>query len=687
MTQTNSNSLSLAEGALTAMSTATLQTRLPRRDILKSALGGMTAMGLTSFGLSACGGGDDAAAVPATAANVTGVTFTSTAAPTAVADRATTFTASSVLATYSDGSSKTQSLAYNTLFKTGDALTRPDGGSVIAGGYYYPDGVTPIIDITGTSPVQYFSDCPDGTTLIKLATPTVSGISGNTVFMVTQFEYASANNAQGEARPVLTANSMYGRLPSPIAVVTLDQNKTTGALTTKHYYTIPSTNVHGLWITCAASLSPWNTHLSSEEYEPDAWKLAPANLTTNAADSGVLQFQAFSTNTFGSATTAKPYHYGHVPEVTVNPDGTGSMKKHYCMGRISRELVQVMPDQRTVLMGDDATSGGIYMFIADVAGVLSSGTLYVAQVTNTTLPTGSAAGGGAFNLAWVKLGHANSIEIEALANTLAATDIMAVNTGVADPVNGSVRINYGNGQQWVKFTAGQAKAAAFLETHRYAAVMGGTMEFSKFEGVTVNVADKKAYFAMAAIRDTMTANGFVSDVIQLTRVSAGGVYEVTLAGGKTDTDAGAIDSVWVPTTMSVPTHLLGQDMTADADGNTAVVDKIANPDNAKFSEASRTLFIGEDSGQHLNNYVWAYNVDTPAVAPKRILSAPAGAECVCLEPVDNLNGFAYLVSGFQHPGDWVFTVGQAALNTAINTNWGNKKKAAIGYLSGIPKIG
>ena len=678
MPHTHSNSLSLAESAHKALNAATTQVRLPRRDILKGALGSMTAVGLSSLGLSACGGGDSVAAVPAAPANAISVTFTSTAAPTAVADRATTFTASSAVATYSDGTSKTHGLTYNTLFKTGDALTRPDGAPVIAGGYYYPDGVTPIIDTSGTSAVQYFSDCPDGTTLIKLAAPTVSGISGNTVFMVTQFEYQNTDSS---------GTSMYGKLPSQIAVVTLDQNKTTGALTTKHYSTVPSADAHGLWITCAASLSPWNTHLSSEEYEPDAW------VVDNAIAGSVLtQFRTFSSNTFGIATAAKPYHYGHVPEVTVNPDGTGSMKKHYCMGRISRELVQVMPDQRTVLMGDDATSGGIYMFIADVAGELSSGTLYVAQVTNTTLPAGSAAGGGAFNLAWIKLGRANSREIEALADRLLATNIMTVNTSDADPADGSVRINYASGQQWVKFTAGQEKAAAFLETHRYSAVMGGTMEFSKFEGVTVNVADKKAYFAMAAIRDTMTALPAVSDasrnVIQLARVSAGGVYEVTLAGSQTDTTSGAINSVWVPTTMSVPTNLLGQDLSpADADGNTAVVDKIANPDNAKFSEASRTLFIGEDSGMHLNNYVWAYNVDTPAVAPKRILSAPAGAECVCLCPVDNLNGFAYLVSGFQHPGDWTFTVAQAALNTAINTNWGNKKKAAIGYLSGIPKIG
>ena len=64
--------------------------------------------------------------------------------------------------------------------------------------------------------------------------------------------------------------------------------------------------------------------------------------------------KAFSKNLYGSEATANPYNYGHLPEVTVNPDGTGSIKKHYCLGRISHELIQMMPDERTALMGDDA---------------------------------------------------------------------------------------------------------------------------------------------------------------------------------------------------------------------------------------------------------------------------------------------------------------------------------------------
>lgn len=631
-----------------------------RRKALKI-VGGMPFLPLgatlasSSTLLAACGGGDGA--TTATAATPISVKFNSMAAPTAVADRAKVFTNATIDIGLSDGSTKkAQQLGFKELYRTGQTMTAPDGTSFLTGGYYLPDGVTPIVDTTGSSAEHMFSDCPDGTSLIRLANPTVPGIQGNTMFLVTQFEYKSENNA---------GNSLYGVLPSPIGIVTLDQDKQSGELNAKHYYNVPTEGVHGLWITCAGSLSPWNTHLSSEEYEPDAWTAA-----------GNTQFKTFSYNTFGSETAANPYHYGHVPEVTVHPDGTGSIRKHFCMGRISRELVQVMPDMRTVLMGDDSTGGGIFMFVADVAKNLASGSLYAAKLVQTS--ASGAADGGAFTISWIKLGSASSIEIESMASMYKASDIIDVKT--SDPADASyTKINFGNGQQWVKVLPGMEKAAAFLETRRYAAIMGATMEFTKFEGVTVNAKDKIAYFAVSSIRDTMTANGFVSDVIQLKKISAGATYAVVLGG---DAVSG---SSWAPKSMSVPAALLGEDMAKDADGNTAVVDKVANPDNAKYSEAMRTLFIGEDSGQHLNNFVWAYNVDSGALS--RVLSVPAGAECVCLAPVDDANGFAYLFSGFQHPGDWSFTDAQADLKAAINADYGVNKHAAVGYVTGLPKLG
>jgi hypothetical protein len=129
------------------------------------------------------------------------------------------------------------------------------------------------------------------------------------VFAVVQFEYTTRN---------VKGDSMYGMLPSPIAVLTLDQDKTTGALSLVKYHNVDTQPGQRPVDHLRRQPSPWNTHLSSEEYEPDA--------TTIAKNT---QFANFSTNLYGDATKANPYHYGHLPEITVNPDGTGSIKKHY----------------------------------------------------------------------------------------------------------------------------------------------------------------------------------------------------------------------------------------------------------------------------------------------------------------------------------------------------------------------
>ena len=642
----------------------------------------------------------------------TAVKFNASSNPSTVAQRASIFTDATIDITYSDRTVKTaQALSFVELFRTGDTLTQPPAagnGKIIAAGYTRPDGVTPILDTDGK---QMFSDCVDGQSLIKLANPSVPGVDGNTLFLVTQYEYKSINVAGA---------AIYGTLPCPMTITTLEQNTQTGALSVKYQYQVPTISVHGLWITCGGSLSPWNTHLSSEEYEPDAWlvmlrktkgsALTSSELTTwkasqvTKANASLSRFFEFSRNTLDTAstpeanTTANPYHYGHLPEVTVHPDGTGSIQKHYCLGRISRELVEVMPDNKTVLMGDDYTGGALFMFIANTAGDLSAGTLYGAKMTQT-----SADSGGTFTLRWVKLGSASSKEIKALADSLSPKDILDVRfTDPSDSAYTKLALD-GWGYQWVKVQPAQAKAAAFLETHRYAAIAGVTMELTKLEGVAVNAKDKLAYFAMSRIETTMMAGPEQAattrpdvDDIQLAALRPGAVYAARLNGGQSDSDGQAISSAWVPTDFYVPKGLLGENMATDADGNNANILKISQPDNVKFSETMRTLFVGEDGSGHLNNYVWAYNVDTQQLS--KLLSTPAGAECTGLQAVDNINGFAYLMSGFQHAGDLSYnaTTGTGSLNgktvpadlmSAISSNWGGiKQKSAVGYVKGLPVV-
>ena len=61
-----------------------------------------------------------------------------------------------------------------------------------------------------------------------------------------------------------------GNMPETMMLNTVEQNKETGELTVTDMTPIDFSADGGIWTPCAGSLSPWNTHLGSEEYEPDA---------------------------------------------------------------------------------------------------------------------------------------------------------------------------------------------------------------------------------------------------------------------------------------------------------------------------------------------------------------------------------------------------------------------------------
>nr|WP_174507266.1 alkaline phosphatase PhoX [Acinetobacter sp. Marseille-Q1620] len=688
----------------------------------------------TSAALVGCNDDKDIVVTPPIKpAKLKSATFTSMAAPTTVALMATTACTSKLSINWDDGSKTDYQLGYQPFFLTGEEVSDGNGKKVIAGGYYDIKN-NPIIDksVAGKDR-QYFSDCPDGSSLISFKQATgkdftdadkkALGVTGNPVFHVVQFEYLSRDQAGGDT---------YGKLSSPIAVLTLDQNPKTGHLELVKYHNVDTSNAHGLWITCGASLSPWGTHLSSEEYEPDAFdqKLGQSLST----------LKAFSKNVYGDETSANPYNYGHLPEVIVKADGTGTVVKHYCLGRISHELVQVFPDNRTVLMGDDYTNGGLFMFVADKEKDLSAGTLYVAKYT--TQLTDTTAG----KISWINLGHASSTEVENLVKAgIKPTDIFesvlqiakyptdatqaekdaidakkptAEQKALADAAKARLKVQQAAQKadleaKGFKFTylsktgvylklkddSTKTKlAAAFLETHRYAALVGASMALTKNEGTTVNIADKKAYSALANIVDSMVegGSGYIAEHnVKFPKITAGGILEHKLTDGQKDSANIAINSEWVPSESRL--LLKGKDISFDSFGNTADPEQIASPDNLKFSEKLRVLFIGEDSGNHLNNYLWAYNVDTGTL--DRVLSTPAGAESTGLHAVDEVNGWTYIMSNFQHPGDeWnrYYKVNDdgsrsglsadllSQLDKEINKQYKNKFAAAVGYITADP---
>jgi secreted PhoX family phosphatase len=453
-----------------------------------------------------------------------------------------------------------------------------------------------------------------------------------------------------------------------------------GKLTAKSQRPIDFSSVNGTWINCFGSQTPWNTHLGSEEdYDLQYNPLSSSYGTTTAGVKAMTELYWKNTK------TANPYHYGWIPEVTVTKDGATSVVKHYAMGRGTWEQAYVMADEKTALMGDDGDHVGLIMFVADKAKDLSAGTLYAAKWNQT-----SGTGAGAADLTWYKLGHATNAEIKTIIDGGATFDsIWSVKAPVAGACDaGYKRIRAGSSaDECLLLKPGMEKAAAFLETRRYATYLGATTEWNKMEGIAFNKKDNKAYIAMSYIDKGMKADATApTDHIQVAKLNAGGTYTMDMAAGRTTANGGeAINSAHVPTRMYMEDGLKGEDIAVDALGNTAHVDKIANTDNVFFSEKMRTLFIGEDSGTHVNNYVWAYNVDTKKLT--RIMSAVAGAENTGLQVIDSLNGKgAYIMGNTQHWAEVPSSV-PAGLKTQFTTKIGTGlNQGGFGYIGGLPAL-
>lgn len=607
------------------------------------------------------------AAVPAFAASpmkvaVKSVEFIGMPAPTTAKDMARLYSTASLRVTYSDNTVRNFPLSYQKLFSSTETV-----GNTIAGVSVDSKG-NPIMDTSVPgSPSPYVSDAPDSNSLFEVNGVPKSSLGGNALSLVTHYEYITSNQA---------GKSAYGIIPASMSYTTIDQNKKTGQLTPLQLSKVDFSGVDGLWIPCNGSLSPWNTHLGSEEYEADA-RAFEADPTQTYVNPFV---QAYYGDT---SKQGNPYLYNYIVEVTAHKDNSTSVVKHYSMGRFSHELSKVAPDNRTVYFGDDGGNTMMFMYIADKAKDLSAGTLYAGKWVQK-----SAVNGGSADLQWIKLGHATDAEVKSYIDKGITFSQMFEVSDSAAPGFAAIK-TYPSGKiEYLKVKTGMEKAAAFLESRRYGAILGATAEFNKMEGVTVNAKDKKMYVAMSYVEKAMEKDAKGTDPaddIQVNKLSAGVTYQVDLKGEQKDNSGASINSSYVPVFMQG--LVWGEDLpAADAKGNTAADDKVANPDNLSYSESLRTLFIGEDSGKHANNYVWAYNVDSGKLS--RILSTPAGAEATGLQAVDDLNGFSYIMSNIQHPGDEMIVADSLKndVTNLINQNFDNKRSGIVGYIAGLPSL-
>jgi secreted PhoX family phosphatase len=522
---------------------------------------------------------------------------------------------------------RTARIGWNTILRSGQIV----GDAKIGFGEQVDDQLRPVLTMDMSRPIL---DSNDFSSLLA--------IDGK-LFSVAQFESQ----------------------PGAMYLTDLALEPATGKLTAVSTKPLDLSGIHGIWNPCAGMVTPWRTHLGSEEYEPDAKKgqTSAATMAPFFGGGAVLG---------GDAAKPNPYRYGFPVEVAVkNAAGDYEVSKHYSMGRFAHELSYVMPDNKTVYQSDDGTNVGLYLYVADNEADLSAGTLYAAKWKQTS-PAGESALATA-DIEFLKLGHASDAEISAIiASGVTFPDIFDASAPEMDGTCAagfrSVNVN-GVGQECLKLKDGKEQAAAFLETRRYAGYIGATTEFRKEEGITFDAESGKLFVAYSEVQygmEDQKKNGAASasyDVgtsndIKLKFNVCGAVYaydvgeardiaskyvlhraEGLVAGRMTQVaDPMSIDADSVP---AYPEDSPFVNSTCDIDG-------IANPDNLTFITGRKTLIVGEDSTDgHQNDAVWSYDLEDKKLT--RILTTPYGAETTSVYYYPNFADSSYIAGVVQHP--------------------------------------
>jgi len=579
-----------------------------------------------------------------------------------------------VTISYSDGSSQNYPLNYHVVYRSGD---KDDVGNTAG----------MLKDIHGND--IKVSNRPDGNSIAL--------ISGK-YYLITNYEES----------------------PGGVYVATL-ANKN-NELFAKKYMPVDFSEVGGTLLNCAASNTPWGTRLTPEEdYNLDAYFFDPktsafANQHINNCGvdknnnlTGKYITPAFSPkadysklckrtkglrDTFYSGEEGfTPYNYGYNIEISVDDTGKGSIlsgRKHYVFGKASPEMSLVMPDERTVYIGNDSSFRPLLKLVADQPRDLSSGTLYVARWEQT-----SSINGGNANIKWIRLGHAKDKKIEEyVKNKIVFSDIFdavnpencPINKGykkisAGEPGLMCIRLRDGNSGSTLsrKFRSSEElqQAAAFLETMKYGVWLGGSSEFNKGEGLTYDRDHNVLYFAISSITKSMQdnyKNKEEDNHIRLPANKCGGVYEIIL-----DDDYSA---------TSMRALVTGRPLKAGdkySNENSCSPEYIANPDNLRYI-GHDTLIVGEDSTEHFNNMVFAYNVITKKLT--RIMSAPTGGEITGTFAQLTTHDQTRLFTNIQHPLKDRF---QNASGKTVNISFLNRasdeeKRGYVGYIGGFPPL-
>eukprot|EP00931_Biecheleriopsis_adriatica_P075871 TRINITY_DN49644_c0_g1_i1.p1 TRINITY_DN49644_c0_g1~~TRINITY_DN49644_c0_g1_i1.p1 ORF type:complete len:668 (+),score=72.96 TRINITY_DN49644_c0_g1_i1:1-2004(+) len=440
----------------------------------------------------------------------------------------------------------------------------------------------------------------------------------------------------------------------------LQQDQVRGHLTLKNSTFMDWSRYGGLRFPCGGIVSPWNTHLGAEEYEPDAKRVDnfPGSLPSNTNSShageafekrnspvyhlryhGIYLDQTWNTSAYKQAVKDhfNPYHLGWPFEAGPANDSYFA-RKLMALGRRSGEVPFVMPDKRTVYLTDDGPNTYISAFYADSASDLSSGRLYCAKAKQV-----SSVNGGSFELEWIDMGHTTAREIEEFVNRRPLfSDLFdeapPLSKGFPAACPAGFNVSHeSTGLQCLRVKEGMETFVSRLESRRYASMLGCTTEWNTLEGFAFSAETEEGYIAASSIEKGMEDRTFVGT--QTDEFDAGTGNHVRLAANK----CGCIYSLsmegngWFAATMTAT--VCGQAINGTNGSLTCASSSIANPDNIASLHGHAGLLIGEDSSVRENNLMWHYDLTTRQLK-SRVASVPLAAEVCAPNFYPDIGGWA-----------------------------------------------
>jgi uncharacterized protein len=416
-----------------------------------------------------------------------------------------------------------------------------------------------------------------------------------------------------------------------------------------------------------AASTPWGTALLVEGMEGDARRIRPDGQRMDGyrADG----YDPFLFRRYFRVPARRPWVYDHGWALEISAAGDRAVRRP-ALGRLAHADLVALPDGRTVYLADGAVNGGLFLFVADRPGDLSSGALYAARWTQQR-----ARDGGAGQLDWVPLGRADeaALEPELAAGALHFDEIFEV----ADPVEappaddveavadtdrepscpeGFSPVNTRWGAECLRLRAGvDPVLASRLETRRVAALGGATTELRGIRGLTWDPDHGVLYAALESVQKGMIPHNPEWDVlgpdhIRVDENRCGGVYSLTVAEQAVDTAGEAIDSPYVATAMAG--FLLGR-----PEGFGCAAGAPAGLRALTYLPGTGTLLLGEGAGPHPNPLVWAADVGAlhagrlAGLTP--ILAAPPGASIAGLDVGRDAAGRGWVSVSIAHPWEGV----------------------------------